>query len=423
MSRAEQLPTPSFEPDFWLDLEVPGDIIADNWEEEFSSTLTEYANSQRIVGKELELYWRYFKDEEMPREKENILDEIISHNDQWGMNLYSAYEFSSGKRADYVSYYYDLIESNVASTQQSDLYTDFKENARKFGQVLFLQLYDSDSLRSILALDHCYGKKPRSLSRATSPIADPLDEIEMSDILDQLEEDSRHYRLWHKFTHEANNYIVIKRHFRDDVGRQVNDNRLIELATFVVAKFRGNELEIYSEKPQIAEKARQGINESLPDDSPHLYEPPDESVPQEDLEHARQQIQSMDGEQSTDSNQSVNNEQNFALIGVCVDNAPLSGSPKVEISSSEGILGALDDLREKDIMLLNNLSSVAYVRVRFSEKSFKLFPEPVKSDESDDEETRWQFRYHCSFPSEQERDNFEDAMEEETGMRPVFVHP
>lgn len=408
MSAGSAVPSVDFNREFWLDVEVPADLIADNWNDEYRTELKEFADSQRIVGNELEVYWRLCRDDDAPQKKTKILEKILAHEEEWGMNLRSAYWFSSGKTPEYISYFFEQIESVVDDTEFEDLFDDFAENGRKFGQVLLLHLFDRNALRSILALDYCYGKKPYSLSRSGVDPSNPLDEIDADAILDQLRADSRRYEAWHRFTFEERQYFAIKRHLRDEVERQVDENQPLETAEFVIVKFRDGLLEIYSEQQTVAERTRTGVNRSFSDDSGIEYEPLDESAPYNHFDNASNQIRSLEEDSGV-----------FTVTGIKAENAPLTGSPTLELSSRRGILDALDDLANSDIDLLSDLDNISYFQVYYQDRSYDLYPE---RKEASDGEQRWRLRYDSRFPSDEDRDEFESAVEDALGLRPVFEH-
>jgi len=408
MSAGSTLQTVDFDRELWLDVEVPANLIEDNWNDEYRSELKEFADSQRIVGTELEVYWRLFRDDEPPRQKTQIVEEILSHDEEWGMSLRSAYWFSNGKTSEYVSHFFERIEGDVDGTDLEDLYADFRDNGRKFGQVLLLHLFAPDSLKSILALDYCYGKKPYSQSRSGTRPSDPLGDIDADAILNQLRSDSRRYQAWHRFTFDNRDYFAIKRHLRDEVERQVDENQPLETAEFVVVKFREDLLEIYSDRRRIAERTRVGVNRSFSDDSDVEYEPLDRTASHDHFDDPDQQIRSLEEDSDT-----------FTVTGIKAENAPLSGSPTLELSSRGGILDALDDLANSNIDLLEDLDDVSSFQVYYENRSFDLYPE---RKEASDGEMRWRLRYDSRFPTDEDRDEFEAEVEEALGIRPVFEH-
>lgn len=397
-----------FDKEFWLELEVPANLIENNWNDEYRPQLEEFADSQRIVGAELEVYWRLFRDDEPPRQKSQMINKILSHDEEWGMILRSAYWFSSGKTRAFISHFFERIEEDVDGTDLEELYADFRDNDRKFGQVILLHIFSRDSLKSILALDYCYGKKPHSQSKSETNPSDPLNNIDTDAILDQLRSDSRRYQSWHQFTFDGRDYFAIKRHLRDEVERQVDENQPLETAEFVVVKFREDLLEIYSNRQSIAERTRVGVNHSFSDDSDIEYEPLDRTAPHDHFDDPDQQIRSLE----EDSNK-------FTVTGIKAENAPLAGSPTLELSSHDGILNALDDLANSNINLLEDLDDVSSFQVYYEDRSFDLYPE---LKETSDEGMKWRLRYDSRFPTDEDRDEFEAEVEEALGIRPVFEH-
>lgn len=408
MSTGVSTPTVNFDRDFWLDVEVPADQIKENWDDEYEEELLDYADSQRMVGAELEVYWRLYTDDDPPREKRQKAVGIINHDPEWGMNLRSAYWFKNGVNDDFVTPYFEEIESDVKGTGLKDLYDDFSSNGRKFGQILFLQLFAPKSLKSILTLEYCHGKKPHSISRAENVPDKPLDEINIDSILDRLRTDSREYEGWHRFTYDGKSYLVIKRHLRDGVETQVDENQPIELAEYVVSKFRDDLLEIYSAAEPIADRTMVGVNNSFPDESDVQYEELDETASHDHLDDIGDRLRTAES------------DGKFTVVGIKAENIPLSGSPSIQLKSQEGLTDALDELSEEaGIDLLDDPDSMSTIQVIYNDRIFDLYP---KRRRVPDGENRWQLRYHSRFPSDDERDEFEGAVESAIGLRPVFEH-
>lgn len=408
MSMGGSTPTVNFDRDFWLDVEVPADQIKENWDDEYEKELLDYADSQRMVGAELEVYWRLFTDDDPPREKRQRATGIINHNPEWGMNLRSAYWFKDGVNDRFVSPYFKEIKPDVKGTGLEDLYDDFLSNGRKFGQIVFLQLFAPRSLKSILTLEYCRGKKPHSISQTENVPDKPLDDINVDSILERLRTDSREYEGWHRFTYDRKSYLVIKRHLRDGVETQVDENQPIESAEYVVAKFRDDLLEIYSAAKPIAGRTMVGVNNSFPDESDVEYDELDETASHDHLDDIGDRIRIAES------------EGKFTVVGIKAENIPLSGSPSMQLKSQEGLTDALDELSENTkIDLLNDPDSISTIQMTYNDRTFDLYPERKRAP---DGENRWRLRYHSRFPSDEERDEFEDAVESAIGLRPVFEH-
>lgn len=405
----------SFDPDFWVDVEVPANVIRDNWSEGPSDQFRAAMKRQTIVRKELEPYWRQFnpEDEDLPGRKDALLTAIGGHNIEWSYNLYCIHQFGQNKASEFINHYFQQTEREAQKCGLGNLHDDFSSNSRRFGKLVMIDILNRDSFRDILTLDFCKGKMPDVNAKSENILSDPIDELEIGTVLDQLGADSREYDQWHSFEYKSDQYIVIKRHIRDRVERQVEENQDIAEADLVVLRFSDNQLRVFAPTADIANRARTGVNAAVRDEDKDEeeqidFEPEGETAPSDhfdDLESRIAEIQGRDDDEA-------------ALIEIGVNQSPLAGSPKVDIKGEGDILPALNQLQQANLDLLANPDNVRYLKIRYNERPYQIF---LNRPEQDGEK-RWALRYSSGTPSEEEQEAFEGFVNEILGLKPTYRH-
>lgn len=397
-----------FDQDIWLNLEVPADIIDEQWEDDYEDELKERAGSQTILRNELKIAWMQNNEEtdknKPPREKTELLSEIKEDDVELAKCIYAAYRFSRGISKSYFSEFYKEISEEVEDTDYEELYNELGGKGRKVGKTLLLYLFNPDSLKSILVLDECHRPKPRAIRQAGLAPDDPIDQLNVGKILKQLESDSREYAEWHNFEYEGKSYLAIKRHLRDQVGRQVDENKEIEEAEFIVIKFRKDYAEVFAQKKTTANRAQKGLNKAFSDEDEIEYEPIEDSVAYDHFENTESKVRSLD------------ESSNLSVSGIVVENSPLPHSPHLELQADDGIMAAIDELKQKGIDLLEQMDGISQIRVEFGGKKHTLYPS-LKETSGED---KWRLRYNVSSADDETREEFEEEVEDLLGLRPIF---
>jgi len=274
--------------------------------------------------------------------------------------------------------------------------------------VAMMQFFKPSILRDVLGLQYCYGRKPQLIRHSESELEN-IDSLDIQKVADSLEHITDSYQPWHEFAYNGRFYFLIKRRLGDEVERQVEENVEERPAEFVVLTFDGTELRIFSEKKQIATNALRGVNDAIK----QTFEDQDEEVDEEEIED--HQFDHEGGDLSYEELKSAINlaqdiEENTDLIlkGVNVKNADLPKSPEVRLKAEQGVQETLDWFEERNVDLLNHPDDVKNIIFVYEDRDFTLLPREASSEDEDG----WVFRYNASYPSEEERREFEKQIRE-----------
>jgi hypothetical protein len=403
----------SFDRDFWIDVEVPANVIANNWSTEYQSRLSRFVDSQTVVRKELEPYWRRFNpdSEDLPGEKSKMLTAISNHDLELAQNLYSIHHFGKNRASEFIDHYFNQLETDADAADLLEYYNDFSDKSRRFGKLLIVDMLGRPKFRDILVLDFCKAKMPDANSTSEDILSDPIEELDTNAILDQLGADSREYDHWHSFEYKSDKYIAIKRHIRDRVERQVDENQDVAEADLVVLRFNDNRLMVYAPTASIANRAVTGVNSAAEDEEGEslvTYEPEGETAGSDHFSDFRTKVEQIQNEDDYD----------VELTEIGLRQSPLAGSPKVEIKGNSSILPALNQLKQADLDLLEDPDNVRYLKIEYDERPYSVY---LNRPERDGEEL-WALRYSSSTPTDEERAAFEQFIEETLGITPTYKH-
>ncbi|WP_226041306.1 hypothetical protein [Natrinema sp. DC36] len=396
---------------FWLDLETPYGLIDDEWDR-YRSQLNQYVIEDYRISKELlKVHWCLERElSQIPYEREPLLSHILDDNEEYGKNILCAYRFANGKNKKRVVACFEEIEGEVAGADFITLYEDIMESGSRDAMVSMIQLFKPEVLRNILGLQYCYGRKPQLIRHSESKL-EKLDALNIDKVAESLEHITDSYRPWHSFTHDEKLYFLIKRRLGDEVERQVDENLEEEPAEFVVLIFDGTELQIFSEKKKIASNALSGINEAI--EQTFQEEEDDDGIDEDEIED--HQFDDMGQELTYEELKSaiglakdIEDNTDLVLKGVNVENADLPNSPEIQLKANEGVQETLDWFEERNVELLNHPDDVKNITFVYEGRDFTLLPREGSSKG----EEGWIFRYNASYPSDEEREEFEGQIKE-----------
>ncbi|MFU1780188.1 hypothetical protein ACM16X_02275 [Haloarcula japonica] len=404
-----------FDKDFWLDVKVPANEIQRNWDGDYADRLSRFINTQTVVRKELEPYWRQFKpdSEDLPREKSEMLTSITNHEIEWAQNLYAIHHFGKNRSSQFIDHFFEEIESEAETADLEEYYTDYKQQSRRFGKLLMIDLLSRKKFRDIQVLDFVKGKMPNVNTVSENILDNPSDDLDIGTVLDQLGADSREYELWHEFEYKSDEYIAIKRHIRDLVELQVEQNQDVAEADLVILRFKGDRLMVYAPTETIAQRAVTGVNAAADEAEDELdeeieFEPEGETAGADhfdDFPDRIEEIRDMDNSE-------------VELTDIRLRQSPLAGSPKVEIRNEKSILPALDQLKAANLDLLEDPDNVRSLKINYDGRPYQVY---LNRPELDGEK-QWALRYSSSTPSEQEQEAFENFIESTLGITPTYRH-
>jgi len=404
------LTTLSFRPSDWVDLEVPGEIIDENWtDEDIRGDARHRAASSSISKDALRIAWKQVQDQsdrdQVKQSKEETFN-LIDSLDSGGLKcMYAAYRFTRGIKETYIDYYYDDISGEVDSGYK-DLYDSLNKKNRRVGKCMFLYLYDEDSLKSIFTLDHIDRPKPREIGQANNPPSNPIEDLTVGDIEDVLETSSRDAEEWHSFQYDGSYFLSIKRHYRDAVDTQTTTNEEVEQAEYVVSKFIDNKVEIHTEKKSTAGTLRTSLGGAYHNTDVE-FERAEDRKPHDHFE----------GLTPIDLIENIEHVGKYVVTGILTGDSKLRNNPTVKLrTDGERVLPAIQDLQATSDQFFTEIRRVKHIAVEKDDTTYTLFP---RQDEGNDYE--WYVRYQASGISDTEREEFEADMEKALEITPCFV--
>lgn len=412
MSEAK-LDTPSLEisRSFWLDLETPYGIIDDEWDQ-YKPRLEIFVTEDYKISKELlKVHWCLERElSQVPYKRAPFLDHILDDNEEYGKNILCVYRFTNGKNKNRVISCFNEIEEEVMGEDFQSLYEEVKASESKDAMIALIQLFKPSLLKNILGLQYCYGRKPQLIRHSESKLKD-IRSLNIQKVAESLEHITNSYRPWHSFTHDGKFYFLIKRRLGDEVERQVDENLEEEPAEFVVLIFDGTELQIFSEKKKIATNALRGVNDAIeqtfedPDDDDEIDE---EKIEEHQFEDEGGNLSYEELKSAIGLAQDIEDNTELVLKGVNVENADLPKSPEIRLKAKQGVQETLDWFEERNVNLLNHPDDVKNIIFVYEGRDFMLLPRETSPKHEDG----WVFRYDASYPSKEERKEFERQIRE-----------
>lgn len=386
--------------DDWRDLIVPYGKIKEKWDSIYSSELED--DFERTPGvKKLTLlcYYKYLDIDGKINKKEDALDNILEKNEELKYDLYAVVYFSKYRinSPSTIKACFDRSESRVDGTDYEDLYDDISESPDQVARVALLHFIDHNLLKDIIVLDHCHGQTPsRQATIGNSDKADKLaDQAEQ--VTNHMEKfEDRDIDIWHDFEHEGEHYVAISREIGDDVEQQVKENLEEAPAELVTLRTRDGSLEVMANSGKIASRAQSGLGKSDEDFGIDI-DPP--STDRDNVDEAISTLDSTQGESPSE----------MILRGLKNKSSPLHGSPTVEIRGESDISMAIEQLREEGYDLTESIGNIERFDVRYSGKTYNMYPEPAGSGSDDD---GWIVKYGAQGLSDSERRDFEEQAEE-----------
>lgn len=404
MSKQASLPDLEVDALFWRDLEVPFGKVRDKWDERYSNELQYDIERGRIKSRVLDLYFTLMGESDFPDNAKQVVNELHDYDENWAYNLVCVRKFASNKNTNIVK---DCARegaySEVEGTPFHRIYRECYDSGDKIGLIALLHLFNRNRLRDIHGLSYCYPKKPRSVASG-SEISDLDINSRVNEILETMSSDDfRTYDHWHSFESNGTRYVMIKRQIDDDVERQANGNIEEEPAEFVILKFVGDRLEIISKTKTIAEKARNGVNSSVDGAE---FNSVDADIPREELDRVVTDLTSPDSE--------IAKNEDLIVTGINLEGSPLPGHPSLRMKSEEGIIRAVDTLRNQGYDLTESIDDIRAVQIDFQNRDYTLRP----NEQEQEGETRWVVRYDASYLRDDEREEFEETI---TGLLDINV--
>ena len=404
------LTTLSFCPSDWVNLEVPGEIIDNNWtDEDIRGDARHRAASPSISKDALRIAWKQVEDQsdrdQVKQSKEETFN-LIESFDSGGLKcMYAAYQFTRGIKEEYIDYYYDSISGDVDSGYE-ELCDSLNKKNRRVGKCMFIYLYNKNFLKSIFTLDYIDRLKPREIGQADNPPSNPINDLTVGDIEDVLETSSRDAQEWHSFQYGGSYFLSIKRHYRDAVDTQTTTNEEVEQAEYVVSKFIGDKVEIHTEKKSTAGTVRTSLAGAYHDTDVE-FERAEERKPHDHFDRLT----------PIDLIENIEEVGKYVVTGILTGDSKLTNNPTVKLRTDGGrVLPAIQDLQTTSDQFFTEIRRVKHIAIEKDDTTYTLFP---RQDEGNNYE--WYVRYQAAGISDTEREEFESDMEEALDISPCFV--
>lgn len=384
--------SPTTDREFWVELEIPYGLHDSNWDEH-GSRLERHVEQGRILKRHFTPHWELNKDKDIPK-KVDAIETLTSEHPEWANAILCAYEFSRNTNKDQVIDRLRKIDIEDDDPLSSHVDTALSNSDKKFA-VILLDLIQSKRLRDIYVLSRLRRRSPISTFEI-SDSADLLEEFEDSKLLEELEDQTREFNIWHQFRSNGNVYLVLKIHEEDDVQIQPETNAEVEEGNLLILKAKDDIAQIYARSDDLLGAAQRGIQKGIESGDNDIddctVEPANPTMPKKDYDEAVQKIESGDTGSS------------LSLHKLHIENAPLSGSPKLRLSNPYGDLtDAIEELKANDIPLLEDPDSIEQIGFMYDGRKFTLYPE--------EKGETVRLRYQSSINDEGLLDGFESEVE------------
>jgi len=412
------LPRLEVESELWLDLEIPYGKFREKWDRDYEGILREHVVKGRIEHRVLNIYLTLL-DENQVTDKSEALDTIIGHDETWGYNLLCVKRFADYKNVDYFKHFKPFLLKNCEDTDLYECYLSNWQSDNKKGLAALIQLFDPEGsrLKTIHGLDYCENKKPQLISMGSG--FEDFDIVEDADRIvakmDNME--TRQYSRWHSFEYNGATHVMVKREMDDAVERQAIQNIEEEPAEFVVLRYIEGELEIISSTKEIAGHARSGINSTVEGAE---FSEVDAGADRNQLsDTVRGIFGGGDSEPLEESGEYDLEQGDLRITGIKTSSSPLPGHPKIEMQSDAGIMDAIEALRRYEYDLTESIDDVEVIYTEFNDRKYTIRPKERRRAE---DEVYWVFQYNVRGSNREERNEFEDAMNDLFDIDPLYEH-
>lgn len=410
MSSASSFTQLTYDAAFWADLEVTGELIDEKWtDDEKRGDARDRASTQSVSKDALKIAWKQVKDQasrdQVHRSKTDTFDLIEDHDSEVLKCLFAAHEFTRGIKRKYVSYYYDQISAQV-DQEYRDLYDSLDTDGRRVGKTMFLYMYEPDTLKSIFSLAHIDQPKPKAIGKSDSTTSNPRSDIDEDDLESIAQSDTREAVKWHDFEYEGDDYITIKRHYRDTVDTQTQTNEEVEQAEYVVTRFYDEKVDVYTQKKTTASSIRDQLGSAFQSQSVDF-----------DSAEERKPYDHFNNISPVNIIQEIDNLTDHTVMGVVATDSVFSNSPSVKLrTDGDEILPAVRDIRDADAQFITDMRDIGQIVVNKKGKTYTLFPK-----QEDDGNHQWYVRYQASGLTDDQRTEFEEDIEEILDIRPFYI--
>lgn len=410
-----KLPDLEINDQLWVELEVPYGKIEEKWDQRYKEQLESGVESGRIPDTILNIY-SVLLDLDQTQPPELLLEDILNHDEELGYNILCLKEFGDFKNIEFFKGFREFLYHNVDDTSLHSKYHPAFHTDDKVAITGLLQLYDpeGDRLKTIHSLDYCHRKKPKAVLDNGS-----TNDIDLESKADQIVEkirsnEDRDYKRWHSFKYEGVEYIIIKREIGDDVERQATGNIEEEPATFVAIKYGDGELEVITDKSDVAAKARTGVNTSV---ESAQFETRDPQATTDDVDRTVDGLLSDDLKTQVEESEIDIDPDQFSVSGIKLSSSPLPKHPSLTMKTDKGILPTIRAFQEMGYDLLESIDDIDVVYTRFRGREYSIRPKQYKKSEG---EIRWKFQYDATQPSKEEREEFEELIDEMFAIDIIF---
>lgn len=388
--------SPTIDDEFWVELEVPYELYLENWDEDHKHQLINLVESNGgVLKRHLEPYWDLTQPGNIPKKKAAIED-LASDKPEWAAALLSAYQFNKNTNEEHVLSRLSQVSIDDDDVLQKHVDTATSNSDKKFA-IILLDMLSPERLKDIYVLSQLRRTTPTTTYEVTDT-NDPLEDLEQTELLEELQDESREFNVWHKFKSNGSSYLVIKIHREDGVQVQPETNEAVEEAEYLILKATDSRVQVYTPEKNLLGATQRGIRNGVEAGKDDVD---DCSVTATDNTASPKEYKD-----AIDDISSGNIGTNLVLDKITVENAPLGGSPKIKISDGAGgIIDALDELESAGVDLLKDPDNVHQISFSFNDRVYDLYPEVDGTD--------IKIRYNGSINDDSLLDDFEKEIQKQ----------
>jgi len=272
--------------------------------------------------------------------------------------------------------------------------------------ILLSDLLNPDRLKDIYSLTRLRRRSPVTTFEV-SFVTDPLNSIDESKLLDELDNTARDFSKWHAFKYQGYQYLVFKVHDDDEVRIQPGTNAEVEEGELLIlkSKMSNNTVRVFARDDRVLGATQRGIRDGVKTANP--------SIANIEVSPVNKSVSGQDYDDAVDKIDSGNLGSNLTLHKLHVKNAPLTGSPTIRLSDSSGdLVKAVDELDAGGTDLLGDPDSIMQIGFEYNGRKFTLHPQKDNGTVS--------ISYGSSINDDSLLDQFESEVQSALGIDIVF---
>jgi hypothetical protein len=340
--------------------------------------------------------------------KDIAIDSFCSTDKDWSVSILSAYNFARNTSQSQVINCLKSVSIGSSDPLKSHFDTAISNSDKKMA-ILMLDLLEPERLKDIYSLTRLRRRGPITTFEVSS-INDPLNAIDESELLDELDKTAREFSKWHAFEYRGNQYLVLKIHDDDNVRIQPLMNAEVEEGELLILKseISSNTVRVFAEEggnDGVLGATQRGIRDGVETANP--------SISNVDVSPVDESITGKEYDEAIDKIDSGNFGNNLTLHKLHLKNAPLTGSPTIRLSDASGdLLKVVNELANRGIDLFGDPDSITQIGFEYQGRKFTLYPKENNGTVS--------INYGSSINDDTLLDQFESEVQSVLGIDIVF---